>query len=1152
MPGLHLYQSLDMTALALRLADTLRMPHGEPFLKDIILVDGKGTSNWLTHGIVREGGLGVQMNAELMNSRRLAPWMASVLRGDNPKTFPVDPLNNLAAKLYGILSVNPGDWATWAGAPKVDGGTVLWGLCFRLARHYRELLRNDADWIARAERGANDRWSALWREAMSGLRADFRVARPGADAGILHEADVLGALARPEARAAVAARLPGRICLFATGDVARTHLKILAALRENIEVHLFLLQPSREFLEDLRRYETNADSDEDFPDRSQSFRLLTACGRHYRLQQAKVLDEIQPDAEDFLESSKPAGDSLLARIKHGVDAFEQPLTVLPKADASLSVHRCHGAWREAEVVRDQLLAAFADPSLKDLSQGDVLILSPDPEAHAPFLAGVLGNRTPSFAFGTAGLYGLRKSPVGSLVKALLALPLGRVTSLDVLGLISLDVVRDHAGWADSHYETIEDWFREAPFLWGLDAQYRQDVVLRQPGDEQPDAESFDATVAHVGTLDDFIRRLSLGTAFGGRVRLIGDTLPLAGVEGQQDLYLTSEVLRILRALRAWAGFAQSEHSLAEWVRAFGEVTRELRPRSRELLEEYTELTGALAALEQRARLLDDAPISNVLWSQIAEDQCDFEAGAGQFMSGRVTLAPLKSTSIHPARIIILMGMNDGAFPQRSAQLGPEVFVDPAGKQTLARRALEASEDTAMHTFLLALLAAKDRVIVTFDGYVGSEGKEASAALPVEILRSVAERLVDDGKFRYQTHGLLAHHQPLPQGGVPCLGTRDPVARQVAAALGQDICPVLAPPLPRPAKDLALAEWVRFWESPPRQALRLLGIYIPWQKSVLATNEPLQSDGATQRLAADWVARSVKQETVPSWETAKYTGFFPPNPDGPVMLSVLVAEEEHGVETLLNYLAGTALHITREQLAEAEMVLYKTDGFRVFVHGDNLAVAVTKFFSDASSPYRWLAALPAFAHELKRPIHRLFVAGLGEPTETELKEAREAAIADQPIEMPNPKPKCIFLEVPPAKLGDLREGLIKLMDAADSATQPLMPRTLNHGLDSRFKGDPAKASDDQLRGNSKSPGDTKDPRARILVPEQYDFAALNAFLDGLITDGVRRLTTRDVTKGLHLQSGSNEASDGDDAPAPTKKPKAAKAPREPAKGKETSE
>ena len=83
MPGLRLYTGLDLRALATRLTVRLRertnAAGGEidPFARDFIIVDGKGTSNWLTQALVRgdgkDEGLGVHMNAELLNSRRLGP-----------------------------------------------------------------------------------------------------------------------------------------------------------------------------------------------------------------------------------------------------------------------------------------------------------------------------------------------------------------------------------------------------------------------------------------------------------------------------------------------------------------------------------------------------------------------------------------------------------------------------------------------------------------------------------------------------------------------------------------------------------------------------------------------------------------------------------------------------------------------------------------------------------------------------------------------------------------------------------------------------------------------------------------------------------------------------------------------------------------------
>ena len=62
---LNLYQSLDPTELAKELAKFLGESRGYPFRKDIIIIDGKGPSNWITHAIVRHGGLGIQMNADL-------------------------------------------------------------------------------------------------------------------------------------------------------------------------------------------------------------------------------------------------------------------------------------------------------------------------------------------------------------------------------------------------------------------------------------------------------------------------------------------------------------------------------------------------------------------------------------------------------------------------------------------------------------------------------------------------------------------------------------------------------------------------------------------------------------------------------------------------------------------------------------------------------------------------------------------------------------------------------------------------------------------------------------------------------------------------------------------------------------------------------
>ena len=1115
---LNLYQSLDPTELAKELAKVLGESRGYPFRKDIIIIDGKGPSNWISHAIVRDGGLGIQMNADLLSTWRIIPWLCSILRGDSRKERPADPLQGLTAKLYALLESEPGEWKDYVGEFEIDGGTVCWDLCVRLTQHYRELLRNDADWIARAEQGAPDRWSKLWSNAINGLRADFAERRGGAHHSPIHEADILLALNDAENRQKIADQLPGRICWFSLGDVPRSHLQILKALSDTLDIHLFFVQPSQGFLDDLKNYDDDdlSASNEEIK-HSTAYRLLCSSGKYYSLQQSKVIDFINPDQEVFIPSKRraPADSSLLGYIQNGIDQFDSNVAQLNSPDDSISIHRCHGAWREAEVVRDQILAAFADPSLAGLRQGDILILSPEPEVHAPLIAGVLSARTPSFEFTTAGMQGLRKSPVGNLVKSLLELPTGRVTSLDILGVMGLEVVRDHTGWTDSDLEIVEEWFKDAPFQWGINKAHREYILLTGLNSISEDDSEFEAT--EVGTLNEFLKRLSLGTAFGGTPRLIEDSLPLVGVDGQQSLGLAAESLRVLRAIKNWAEFATDEHTFSEWIAAFTEINQALRPHSRQFLEEFAELSGALSRMKQRVAQFSDSPLTLRLFSQLAEEYCDFEAGVGQFMTGKVTLAPLRASSIHPAKVIILMGMNDGSFPKRAPKTGPEVVVSADGKDTLTRLRLSAREETSMHAFLLAVLSAQNRLIITFDGYVGSEGKPGSAALPVEILRAAVQESVNaSNAFNIRTHGLLSHHRPLPHGGKPDPVVRDKSALLVAHAVNNPkSLSVLVPPLPKSAKDFTFAEWLRFWESPPRHALRQLGVHIPWDKKVIATAEPLQPDSEARQQAEKWVARHVESVGKPKWEIAEKTGFFPSSQEGELLFDILVETAEEGENLMLEELCKNLAPkpdsepLKLKELNACELLPFKTDQFRLFAHGDTVGVACLGYFSIYKHPYRWIMCLPAIAQHLGRPINRLFVVGIVPHSASDINEAIEGK---KSLDI---KATVNYLDLPVSELDSFCQKVLKLMDRVIDETTPLMPITFYKGLDQVFKDPdkrkPIKISDDDLRKPEQGRGDADDPRARILIPEEYNFEVMINNINELFSSEIRRLTNRDIPK-----------------------------------------
>ena len=240
--------STDLNTMADLLARRLRVRQGKPFQKEIILVNGKAMSNWLTHYLVCEAdlgnglkGLGVHANADLMNTQRFHTWVAGIIDPNAPKQ---DPLESLELVVDKYLRNSPGEFAQLCGDISKDHGVVRWGVSQRVASWLRELSLDDPDWTIRTEKGElNGPLEDLWRSIRPNLKgrtaSDIsRLLNDGKDAA--------------KSQAAVADELPGRIFLFATGDVPRSLLRSLSALQAGgVKVEGFFLQPSRNYHADL-------------------------------------------------------------------------------------------------------------------------------------------------------------------------------------------------------------------------------------------------------------------------------------------------------------------------------------------------------------------------------------------------------------------------------------------------------------------------------------------------------------------------------------------------------------------------------------------------------------------------------------------------------------------------------------------------------------------------------------------------------------------------------------------------------------------------------------------------------------------------------------------------------------------------------------
>lgn len=943
MPPPILYSGTDLEQLGQQLALNLQKhPPTDPFRQDIILVDGKAVSNWLTHAILGGTHLRVHMNAQLMNTRRFGAWAASILE-ELPESQ-ANGLHAMPARIYRLLGAAPHleSWRKWSGVTDADldgpkqaeAEVVRWGLAFRLSRHFQDLLRNDAAWITRAEKGEtagpDDRWSPLWCDVASEIRAE-------AANRLIHDVDVLKALTTEpraaERRRKLAEAIPGRLTLYVTGDVSATLLSILSALSELIAVAIYQLQPTEGLHERMTTKEilnSLGTDQEDIDLSNPALSLLISAGRYYRLQFEKFHDRLD-SCQTLKVAAAESNGTRLAELKRALriiatgEAFTPKPLAETEANPSITIHRCHGPLREAEVLRDQLLAAMQhDPKLR---QGDILILTPSPETYTPLLRAVLGSRQPAFDVGTANIYGANSSSFGSLVKTLVELPGGRITAGEIHTMLSTRALQDRLQWGADDLETIQSWMEEAPFYWGFDKEHRQKYRARAENmaDEGKDHDNVHEPT-DIGSLIDFRQRLAFGTALSHRVIETGNTLPMPGISGREGLDLAKDLGDVLDPLIDWIKAAQGPKSLADWVDEFRKVTT-LLPGGKDYVRQNKELGQALERLKQQGMAMTDASaglaeaVSHALFCQMLLDQCDFEAGSGQFMSGRITLAPLRATSIHPAKVVAFIGMADGAFPVKARGTGPEIAQEKKAKgksavPLLAAMGSSCQEDTSMHAFMLGLLAAKQRVIATFDGYAGSTGKKASAALPLEILRRACVKLGPGFTLNYHA---LADYQA-PRGSTelaketPLPGTHDKNAGAVFDALKKAEREAKQPAAIEPETgglitELGLQDWAELWTSPLRSALAELGIRPPRRKATLDDSEPLEINTRVTYTANDWVRRW-REDVAPGQPRRgipttpadirdlarklttlrEKSGFFPAGDQGRVLLENLLAAQ----------------------------------------------------------------------------------------------------------------------------------------------------------------------------------------------------------------------------------------------------------------------
>ncbi len=777
----------------------------------IVVAQNVGLRRWVERELARS--LGVAASLNLQSPRGLATTFARALPGSGAAEaqHPFDA-GPLAWRLDALLATLPKEpvWAeVHAYLDRTDGQTMP--LATRLAalfddyQVYRpEVLAGWAAGDAPPADFAHGAWqSELWRR----LVAEREGARDRASEMLA----LLDALADPAEplREALPQR---RVSVFGALLFPPVYLRVLHALSRHVPVTVYATVPG-----------------DATGDRSHAHPLLRALAGRAR-DYWTVTNGLGDVRREALPAEAPAPETTALRhLQDALAADAPPASTVP-ADPSVRVHDCHSERRELEALRDALLDAFAE--IDGLRPSDVLVLVPDLGTYAPLVDAVFGAE--DAAPGLRVPYHVVEHPHAPALRVVeafgraLRLHEGRVTASDLLDLLGTPAIRQAAGISADELPRLRAWITEAGVCWGLTAERKARFGL--PHD--------DLHTWRFG-LDRLLLGVMTGDAEGG---LVLGHLPCQVAAVDPDLL--GRFCEWAEALFSTLDAIDRPAPLAEWpARILAFLDGVFAAQADEELEAVVFLREQALDLERLQGLVghqDDVSFRAI--------RSHLDGAAGRFerrepyLTGKVTVAHPLSLRHAPYRVVAFLGLNDGVWPRPETAPGFDLVAHAPQPGDASQR------EDEKQLFLDAVLATRDRLILSHVGRSQKDNVERAASVCLDAFLDAARRHLDDADQVVVRHRLQPFAADYFTPGGPLASYAG--QHRVRGAEAEPPPPFLRPDQRLPAEEgaasVSLRDLADVWVNPSKHVVRRrLRVSLDLDEDAVRDDEPITLD-ALQR------------------------------------------------------------------------------------------------------------------------------------------------------------------------------------------------------------------------------------------------------------------------------------------------------------------
>ncbi|MDD4101396.1 MAG: exodeoxyribonuclease V subunit gamma, partial [Kiritimatiellae bacterium] len=686
----HLYLSDDLTTLAAELAllfrsatDPAQAP--DPFFRETVTVPNQGLARWLSMQIAELNGLCPSVDfpypGAFIYRHVFNPMSGAVTTGPLPNSEDALPFNPATVRwrLLHLLQRLEHDPSFGRAKTFVAGDPLRrYQLAGRLAQLFDRYMTYRPDMLAAWENGSQPaegvdaHWqSILWREL---IRMDAGTVRHFSGLYQRFIQSTADAVTPPRFLNALLKKR--RVFYFGVSSLPPAHLDILFRLAafQDFDIHFFTVNPCREEWSSARSLKAQL--------RDQAT-LVQAVGtqqaEHYASPSNPLLGSLGRSGQElftlllaydsvaehllFSDDAETAG-AALAIIQRDIRNNTRPSKTarFAASDHSITIHACHSPMREVEVLHDQLLHLFR--ALPNLAPREISVYTPKIDLYAPYIDAVFGRtligEPGHVPYTIADKSLLQEYAECKAFLSLLKVANSRFKASEVLGLLENETIRDRFGFAADDLPRLSMLLKQAGLAWGINASFRA---------------RHGASAISNNTWEFALDRLIFGAAMwdtngnaGPLQTASGPCVPCHAAEGQAGT--VGHLADFIAALKKLHSMCASDRSCAEWhMQLESMLNRFFGPDEqapyglimmRQTLEQFNQFTDNAGCEDLRL------PFS-VIFAWFKE-QLAGVPGNERFASGSVTFSRFQPMRNVPARVVCMLGMNDGAFPSAASGL----------------------------------------------------------------------------------------------------------------------------------------------------------------------------------------------------------------------------------------------------------------------------------------------------------------------------------------------------------------------------------------------------------------------------------------------------------------------------------------------------